>query len=135
MSDQLATLDELFAGPSRRRYKTIGPLPVKQCRVRIRSLTDAEVSDYQMAVVSSKGTSQAARMRDANARLICLCLVDADGNPLCAAEHVKQILQWDAADTLYLYDECVRHVGLRRQDIEELVKNSESAPAGEPSTD
>lgn len=138
MSSQIeviASLDDLFGTPCRRRYRTVGPLPVRRVSVRIRSLTDAEVSDYQTAIVTSKESSRQARMRDANARLIVLCLVDADGNQLCEPKHVPQILQWDAADSLWLYDECVRHVGLRKADIEELVKNSDAAQAAEPSTD
>lgn len=137
MGEQLATIEQLFGGPSPRRFAVVGPLPVKGCHVRIRSLRDDEISDYTMSVAMASGVMKQQRMLDANARLICLCLVDGDGHPFAnGKEFIKQVLHdWDSADTLFLYEECARHVGLRKGDIESLAKNSDDAPAGEPSTD
>jgi len=56
--------------------------------------------------------------------------VDADGNPILSDSDVMRLADWDAADTSFLYEECAKHCGINRQDIEDLVKNSEEIPAG-----
>lgn len=124
-----AGVDALFA-PRARRYKT-ETLPISCLTVRIQSLTESELSRYEMAVVgtSDKAATRQARLEDAGRRLIILCLVDTAGNRILNETHSKQLAEWDAADSNYLYNACASHVGLRRGDIEELVKNSEGTVA------
>ena len=131
MSDHvIAEATALFGAPSPRRFKIIGPLPVRGqpdgLYVRIRSLTEREVSGYQSVLVAKKGDGlRTDRLKDANRRLIALCLVDGDGNPYVTLAMQSQMADWDAADTGFLYDECANHCGLNKSDIEDLVKNSE----------
>lgn len=126
-----AGVDALFAPRTRRhKYET---LPISGLSVRIQSLTEAELSRYEMAVVgtSDKAIARQARIEDAGRRLIVLCLVDTAGNRILNDSHNKLLAEWDAADSNYLYNACAAHVGLRRSDIEELVKNSERTNAAE----
>lgn len=122
----LASAEQLFSGGLKRRYKTVD-LPVSEHKVRIRSLSENEVSEYQSVTVASGGTGlRRDRLRDANRRLIVLCLVDQAGNRILGKSHIAKLGEWDGADTAFLYDECVNHCGLNREDIEDLVKNSET---------
>jgi hypothetical protein len=72
-----------------------------------------------------------AKLEAQNRGLIARCLVDGDGNRLLVDEQTGRLRDWDAADTSYLYEECARHVGLKREGIEALEKNSEGTIAGE----
>ena len=126
----LATTDQLIGAGGRRRYRR-ETLPISGLLVRIQSLTERELSQYQSAVIASSGAKlQRARLEDASRRLIVRCLVDEAGNRLLADSHVGRLADWDAADTAYLYEACAAHVGVNRTDIEDLVKNSDAIPDG-----
>lgn len=136
MSDEkIASAEDLFGKPAKRRYAVVGPLPVLGVSVRIQSLNELELSNYQAATIAQGGTGlNRERLLDASRRLISLCLVDADGNKIVGKQQFAQMTQWDAADTQYLYDECSRHVGIHKGDIEGLIKNFDTTPAvGSPS--
>lgn len=121
---------ELFGAPSPRRYKIVGPLPVRGCHVRIQSLTEAESQDYQLQVLKTSGGGfRQDRLRDANRRLIGKCLVNEEGNQFVTEAQLREMAAWDNMDTTFLYDECAKHAGINKSDIEDLVKNSEGTPA------
>ena len=130
---QLATADQLFGQPTVRRFRggKDDPgepltLPVQKRDVRIRSLTEGELSAYQMETINAKrGGFRASRLKEANARLIVLCLVDGVGNRIATNRNIPAINVWDAADSQYLYDTCVEHCGINSGDIEDLVENSD----------
>ena len=120
----LASAEQLFA-PCKRRYKTI-TLPVSGLAVRIQSLTEREVSRFQSATIAQNGTGfKKAKLEDASRRLVVLCLVDGAGNRILNDSHIAKLADWDGADMAFLYNECTSHVGLKSEDIEGLVKNSE----------
>lgn len=120
----LANVDQLFR-PMMRRYKYV-VLPVSGNRMRIQSLTEREVSGFQAATIANSGTTlKKSRLEDANRRFIILCSVDDAGNRMLNDSHIAKLAEWDAADTNFLYNECANHAGLKTEDIEGLVKNSE----------
>jgi hypothetical protein len=126
MTQKIATAADLFSAPPKRRFDVVGPLPVSGHTVRIRSLTSLELSRYQCATIATAGAGlKKSRMEDASERLIALCLVDDEGNPICTPEHVARMAEWDSADVEYLYERCARWVGVKKGEIEDLVKNSE----------
>lgn len=135
MSDHvIANAATLFGKSSPRRHVVVGPLPVRGqpegAYVRLRSLTEREVSAYQALSIAKRGDGlRTDRLKDANRRLIALCLVDEEGNPYVTPAMQNEMADWDAADTGFLYDECAKHCGLNKSDIEDLVKNSEATPA------
>jgi hypothetical protein len=130
-SETIATADDLFGKPRCRRYTITDPLPIAGYRVRLRSVTEREFADYQLAVMKSSGKGfREERMRDATRRLIQLCVVDSSGNQIISDAQRTEMGEWDAADTAFLYGECVKHCGIDKDDIEGLVKNSEKTPVG-----
>lgn len=122
----LTTLDQMKSQPAKRRYRE-ETLPVNQFRVRIRSLTELEYSEYQAETVQARGQGlKRERLVDANRRFISLCLVDADGNRLLSSQQAKELMaDWDSADTSFLYQKCAEHCHVDPADVEELVGNSE----------
>jgi hypothetical protein len=120
-----ASLDDLFAAPPRRRFTTV-VLPISGHKLRIRSLTERELSAYQTTTVAASGGPRRERLNDAARRMIVLCVVDTDGNRLMTDQHIAKLADWDAADTNHLYQECAKHVGVSQVDVEDLVKNSEA---------
>jgi hypothetical protein len=131
----LASAEQLFAMAGKRRF-TETTLPVAGATVRIRSLTERELSTFQARIVSAKDARQrSARLMEANRRLIAMCLVDADGNALLADADLDRLAELDAADSQALYDACAAHTGINKADVEDLVKNSETTPpSGSPSS-
>ena len=76
----LSGIEELFpATPAaRRRYKTI-MLPVSGLNLRIQSLTERELSNYQASAWKAGKTGQEMdpqKLKTSGARLIVLCVVD-----------------------------------------------------------
>jgi hypothetical protein len=115
---------ELFTAAPVRRFKLVA-LPVMGLTVRIRSLTERELTAYTSAVVSNDAgqTFRRARVEDATRRLIALCLVDPEGNRLLSDADAGRLAEWDSADTQHLYNEITPFVGLKRGDVDDLVKN------------
>lgn len=71
-------------------------------------------------------------MKVANRRFIALCLVDDEGNTIVA--DVSKLAELDAADSSHLYDECATHVGVNKQDLEDLVGNSDETTTSDSPT-
>jgi hypothetical protein len=127
MSDdvKLSTLDELFGQVIKRRFKILDPLPVSGLQLRIRSLTEAELSDFNAEQLKKDGTGlSAAKMKDSNRKLIALCVVDSEGNRLIPDTQRGRIAEWDSADTQVVYNECANWVGLKSDFLETFAKNS-----------
>lgn len=133
MEDFVNSASALFGSPLKRRYKIVGPLPVNGLRFRIQSLSEGELSAYQAVAVGKEGF-RPGRMEDANRRLIAKCLVDGDGNRLLTDGQAAKLAEWDAADATALYNECAQHVGVKREDVDDLAKNSDATAAASSPT-
>ena len=107
-----ATRDQ-FLAQKQPRYRSI-TLPTTGLEVRIRSLMELEKTQYENSRFGRDGKLIPGRLEDSKARLICLCLVDDNGNQLLKAGDEQSVLGLDAADTSHLYDECWDHVGFAK---------------------
>ena len=134
VSDGFASAAQLQAATGKRRYDdTI--CPVSGLRVRFQSLKEVELAEYETQVVRTTGRGlRTDRLADATRRFLVLCLVDGVGNRLYRNDQADQLKEWDSLDTQHLFEVCRKHVDLGREDIGDLVKNSESvAVADTPS--
>ena len=124
-TSKLGTFEQLVASGGKRRFDVV-TLPTSGLRYRIRSLFERELSSYQAAIQAARDEkSRQVRMAAANRRFIALCLVDAEGNPIVPADAIGKLAELDGADSSHLYDECATHVGVNKQDLEDLVGNSD----------
>ena len=121
----LPTRNELL-GLTKRRFKTID-IPELDLTFRIQSLTEREKSEYETALLTKTGRGVSReRLTDAARRLMVLCLVDDDNNRLLEPGDVNALSQLDAIVAAKIYNECQTHCGFGEEDIEQIVKNSES---------
>lgn len=129
----IATAEDLFAAGGKRRFDIV-VLPVSGLRVRIRSLFERELSNYQAKIQSSRGEQERQnRLAAANRQYIALCVVDGDGNPILDPKQVGRIAEWDSADSSFLYEACAKHCGTTTDDLDSLIKNSdETTPNDSP---
>ncbi len=131
-----ANAEQLLAVAGKeRRYKSVF-LPACKLTVRIQSLRENELSWYGTQVVSRTGRGNVmGRIEDATRRLLVLCLVDQAGGRLFSNNDTSKLRDWDSLDTQALYNAITEHVGLGRDDIEAMVKNSpETLVEGSPSS-
>lgn len=113
---------EIFLRKPEARYREVS-LPACGLTVRIRSLTEAEKTNYERALYDKKGEQIPGRLKDSRARLICLCLVDDEGKQLLLPGDEQDVLELDSADTSALWDACWEHVGFQRQPVVDDAKN------------
>lgn len=124
-NNDVATAEQLQAASGRRRYDHT-TLPTSGLRVRFQSLTEFELSRFEAEVVASSGRSlRKDRIADGTRRFLVRVLVDSTGNRLYHDDQADQLGNWDSLDTQHLSDVCGKHVGLKADHIEGLVKNSE----------
>lgn len=120
----LVTREALLAS-TRRRFCTyniphLGP-------VRVRNLTERERSQYETATLNDDGDgADRDRLEDARRRLICACVVDAEGNTLLQASDVTALAEIDGAISGALFDVCRQHCGFEKGDIERLAGNEDA---------
>ena len=133
--NEVASFEELVSAGGKRRFTT-ATLPIGRQTIRIRSLFERELSDYQAAIQAATGERERHnRLKAANRQFIAMCLVDSNGNRIVPANEVGRLADLDAADSSHLYDACVEHCGINKQDLDDLVKNSEpTTPSEEPTS-
>lgn len=124
---------EQFLQRAKRRFKKV-TLPVSQLTVRIQNLMEFEKEAYETETLSRQGEIRHDKLISARRRLIVLCLVDEDGNPILSEADLEALKDLDGADMAFLQDECTVHCGFKRGDIEGLVKNSESVRVADSPT-
>jgi hypothetical protein len=122
---QLTPADQLFGQPYKRRFKTL-TLPVCGATVRIRSLSEKEMSAHQQSlyVKTVNGWDiNKSLMESAGRRFMALCLVDGEGNAILAISDSAKFVEWDSADSTFLYNECRDFTRSKPEDIEGTAKN------------
>ena len=112
---------DAFLGANKRRFRDV-VLPVSGLTVRVRSLTEWELSEFQQANYDKNGNRLKGRLVDSKARLITLSTVNESGEPLFLPGDEQAILDIDSADTTYLWDQIWEHLGGAKP-IEETAKN------------
>lgn len=118
----IATKNDLFSR-AQRRFRTV---EIADLTFRIKSLSEAEKSRFERAVVNKK-TGQVNI--DARRRLIITMLVDDKGEPLLTLADMEALGELDGAVIAALFDACSDFAGFGDNEIEELEKNCETIAA------
>tara|TARA_R100001129_G_C5321873_1_gene247803 strand:- start:1233 stop:1613 length:381 start_codon:yes stop_codon:yes gene_type:complete len=118
----IATKNDLFSRAGR-RFRTV---EIADLMFRIKSLSEAEKSRFERAVVNKK-TGQVNI--DARRRLIITMLVDDKGDPLLTLADMEALGELDGAVIAALFDACSDFAGFGDNEIEELEKNCETIAA------
>lgn len=108
-------------GANKRRYREVDvPLIGK---VRIRSLTERERSEYEAGFLDKSGN--VSNIVDGKVRLIVLCACNAEGHRIFSDADANSLADVDAVVTNALADECRSLSGFSEDDIRNLEKNLE----------
>lgn len=107
-------------------------LPGLGQKVRFRSLSEEEQSDFELASEWKRDeTGELYRdevaVKQTRARLIILCLVDGEGNQVLCDTDIDQVMALDGKDIRLLFGEMQTHCGLVGREEE---KKSDSKPSG-----
>jgi hypothetical protein len=98
--------------------------------VRVRTLSGAERDAFEAASVQSRGRNREINLANLRARLAVLCIVDAEGQRVFTDADAAALGRKSAKALAEVYNVAARLNGLSAEDVEELAKNSASAPAG-----
>jgi hypothetical protein len=97
--------------------------------VHVRSLTGAERDDFEASMFEGQGKKARMNSKNLRARLVALCVVDADGERIFADGDVEALGRKSAAALDRVFSAAQRLNGFTQADIEELEGNSETAPS------
>ena len=107
--------------------------------VWIRSLTSAERDDYEQSLIESSGRGRnmqvTPNLTNAKAKLVARAMVDEDGKRIFTDAEAGKLGRKSARAISDLYAIAQRLSGLSDEDVEELVKNSESGQVEDSPSD
>lgn len=129
------TAAELTAPIKRRFHEFDVSLNGVTKRVRIRSLTERERSEYELSGTDASGKWKRDRAVAMKVSLIALCVVDGEGNQVLSTSDATKLLEQDGSVTGLIYDECVRHTGVDALSVDATAKNSGGGEGQETSED
>ncbi len=104
------------------------PCPEWGGDVRIRSIRGTQRDAYEQSLVEQRGNSRQMNLRNARAKLIILCAVDAEGRPLFTSEDLRMLGAKNAKPLDRLFDACRVIAGLGDDDVERLTENFGATP-------
>jgi hypothetical protein len=129
----LLSADEIL-GADDRRYEVVA-VPEWNGEVRLRSLSGSERDEYEDSLVQQVGNKQVTNARNARAKLVALCAVDASGQPLFTKAQVIKLGSKSSAALQRLFDVACRMNGFTDDDVKELEGNSDGGPSEPPTSD
>jgi len=104
--------------------------------VRVRSLTGAERDEFESSLLVGKGKDREVNMTNARARMVYLTAVDDEGKRLFTSPtDIKALGKKNAAALDALFAVGQKLSGLRKEDVDELLGNSETAPSEDSTSD
>jgi len=103
--------------------------------VLVRALTGRERDAYESSIVHPNGRAMKYTLTNMRARLVSLSVIDEAGTRLFSDSDVELLGRKSAAALERVFEAAQRLSGLSAQDVDELVKNSESGPSDDSGSD
>jgi hypothetical protein len=126
----MLTRDQILSADDRPRQTV--PVPEWGGDVVIRTMSGAERTRYEEWLLRPREGETFARAR---ALLAALTIVDESGNLIFSQADVEQLDAKSCAALDRVFEASMKLNRLRKQDLEDLEKNSGSSPAAASSTD
>ena len=127
---------DLLLTPIERRYHEFdAPYNGSMKRVRIRSMTEREKSQWDLSGLDSKGKIRPEASVLMRCSLVALTVVGENNEPLLTVKDAEQLANQDSALTGAIYDEAVEFCGIREAQKRRTEKNSEPGETTETSGD
>lgn len=97
--------------------------------VRVKSLTGTERDALEASLVQGKGKNANVNLANLRSKLAARSMVDENGKRIFSDADVAELGRKSAAALQRVFDVAQRLSGLSAEDVEELTKNSETAPS------
>lgn len=110
-----------------RRYEVVS-CPEWGGEVRLSSIRGAQRDTYEQSVIEQRGNDRKMNLRNARAKLIVLCAVDADGRPLFTGDDLNALGRKNAAPLDRLFTTCRRLAGMSEEDVDKLTEDFGETP-------
>ena len=98
--------------------------------VRVRGLTGTQRDRFEQSIVIQQGKKSRMNMDNIRAKLCAMTMVDEDGGRLFSDRDTEELGAKSAAALDRVFAVAQRLSGISEDDLEELEKNSGSAPSG-----
>lgn len=134
----LLSKEEFFARGGR-RYETV-PVPElgEDAEVRVRSLTGDEWEEYEQSLSETKVRGNKVEVKANNrhrrAKLLVMCVVDEDGQPIFDKRDVIRVSGMPAGALDRIYEVCERLCGQDSEAEERAEANFGETPDGRSTT-
>ena len=96
--------------------------------VRLRSVTERERAKFEADTLDKSGKGTKRGLVSMKPRLIILCAVDDQGDPILNQGDIDSLLDMDSQTINQLADVCQQLVGITESDVEDMEKNYETSP-------
>jgi len=124
----LLSADQILAADDR-KYEVV-PVPEWGGDVRLRSLTGAELDEFENSMERTVGNKVVRDVRNVRAKLIAMSAVDASGQLLFTKGQVIKLGSKNAAPMMRLFQAVQRLSGIDDEAVKEMEETFEPAPNG-----
>lgn len=100
-------------------------------KVRVKSLTGRERDALESSMIVGKGKNANVNLNNLRAKLVARSVVDEDGKRLFNDDDIAALGAKSAAALTRVYEAAQRLSGITEEDVDELTKNSETAPSAD----
>lgn len=98
-------------------------------QVRVKSLTGKERDALESSMIVGKGKNANVNLNNLRAKLVARSVVDEDGKRIFTDDDIAALGAKSAAALTRVYEVAQRLSGITQEDVDELTKNSETAPS------
>lgn len=124
----LLSADQIL-GADDRTYEIV-PVPEWGGEVRLRSLSGAEMDEFENSTERVVGNKIVRDVKNARAKLVAMSAVDENGQPLFTKAHVIKLGSKNSGALQRLFEAVQRLSGISDEQIKEMEETFESAPHG-----
>jgi hypothetical protein len=103
-------------------------VPEWQGEVLVRTLTAAELDQYQTSMLQQRGKSQVANLENIRSKLVAMTVVDEDGQRLFTDSDVKALSGKSGSAVNRIFEVAQRLSGLSNDAVDEMAEALEADP-------
>lgn len=125
---------EQILGADDRLIETVA-VPEWGGEVLVRRVSAGERDKLEASMVVQSGRRRTVSLENTRARIVALCVCDAEGRPLFSESDVEALAAKSAAAMERVFDHARAMNRFSESDVEDLAKNSERIPSSDSPSD
>lgn len=119
--------DEIFAAADVQKEDVA--VPEWGGTVRVIGLTGSERDQYEAWIISGKGKNRDVNLRNSRAKLVMMCVVDADGKRVFDESDIVRLGAKSALALQRVFDKAAALSGLDEETLEKIQDDLGNAPS------